>query len=119
MAYTTATDYETYTGTTAPVDYVRQELYATTLFKSIYPNFPSETQYADLDADTKQNVEYAIFEQISASINYEGTAGTAQSFSVGNFSITNGGGNSLDYISFMAQTFLQTAGVTFKGVGTC
>lgn len=117
--YTTAADYETYTGTTAPVDYNRQELYAVTLFKSLYPNFPSESQYDDLDTDTQQMIEYAIYEQIKASVSYEGTAGKAQSFSVGNFSITNGGGNTLDYIAFMAQTFLQASGATFKGVGSC
>ena len=120
--YTNSTDYETYTSDTAPADYTRQELYATTLFKSVYPNFPSESQFADLDSETIQVIEYAIFEQINASISYSGTAGSssASSFSVGNFSVSDSSGNSVeDKISLMAQTYLQTVGVTFKGVGLC
>jgi hypothetical protein len=117
--YTNTTDYETYTGTTAPVDYTRQELYATVLFKSLYPNFPSETQFAELDADTTAMIEYAIFEQIASGISYSGTAGQAQNFSVGNFSITEGSDSANDKLSFMALSYLQAAGVTFKGVGSC
>ena len=117
--YTTSANYETYTGTTAPVDYGRQELYATVLFKTLYPNFPSETQYGDLDTDTAQMIEYAIFEQISSGVSYSGTAGQAQSFSVGNFSITDGGDSAEDRLAFQAQAYLVASGATFKGVGSC
>lgn len=117
--YTTTEAYETYTGNTAPVDYSRQELYAVTLFKSMYPSFPSETQYADLDDATKEYVEYAIFEQISEGVSYTGTADSADSFSVGNFSITDGTTSMADKLSLMALTYLQACGVAFKGVGTC
>lgn len=117
--YTNSTDYETYTGTTAPVDYGRQELYAITLFKSVYPNFPSEEQYEDFADAMKQPIEYAIFEQISEGINYTGTTGQADSFSVGNFSIAEGGDNAQDKLSFMAVTYLTSVGATYKGVGAC
>jgi len=117
--YTTSADYETYTGDTAPADYERQELYATTLFKSIYPNFPSESQFADLDTQTATYIEYAIFEQISEGVDYTGLSGGADSFSVGNFSVSDGTVTQGDKMSFMAMTFLQASGVTFKGVGSC
>lgn len=119
--YTTPADYEAYTGTTAPVDYERQELYATTLFKSLYPNFPSETQYNELDTATMECIEKAIFEQISFAGNtdfYGGGSGGAESFSVGNFSITDATENAQDRVGFMAMTFLETCGATYKGVGT-
>lgn len=117
--YTTAVDYEAYTGDTAPTDYTRQELLATTLFKSMYPNFPSETQYAELDTETAQVIEYAIFEQIKQGVDYTGVAGEADSFSVGNFSISGASSTKNDKLAFMALTYLQSAGVTFKGVGSC
>lgn len=117
--YTTATDYETYTSTTAPAYYERQELYATTLFKSIYPNFPSEDQFTDLDEAYQTLIEYAIFEQIAEGVSYSGTVGGADTFSVGNFSITDGSVSASERVSFMAKSFLDTCGVTYKGVGTC
>ena len=117
--YTNSTDYETYTSATAPDDYSRQELLATTLFKALYPNFPSEDQFNDLDDDTKQIVEYAIFEQISEGVSYSGTTSQADSFSVGNFSITEGGDSAQDRMSFMAVTYLSSIGATYGGVGSC
>ena len=117
--YTTTASYEAYTGGSAPSDYTRQELLATTLFKSIYPNFPSEAQYGEFDTETAQLIEYAIFEQIYEGVDYTGVSGDADSFSVGNFSISNGSTNQADRVAFMALTFLQAAGVTYKGVGSC
>ena len=117
--YTTSTDYATYTGETAPADYTRQELIATTLLKSIYPNFPSESQFEDLDAVTKACIEYAIFEQISAGLDYSGTTGGADSFAVGNFSISSGTSASDGMVSLKAQMFLRECGATYSGVGLC
>lgn len=118
--YTTELEYEAYTGNTAPADYERQELYATTLFKSVYPNFPSEDMMVDLPQATQDCIKMAIFEQIEhagGTAYYGGSSGGAESFSVGNFSITDGTETAEDKVSFMANTFLDKCGVTYKGVG--
>lgn len=117
--YTTPAEYEAYTGGTAPVDYERQELYATTLFKSLYPNFPSEEQFLTLDTATQNCIKYAIFEQISEGINYGGTESQAQSYSVGSFSITDGDTSLNGKVSSASYMYLQTCGATYKGVSGC
>ena len=124
--YTTSTDYETYTGGTAPADYERQELHATTLFKKAYPNFPSETQFSELDSDTQQAIEYAIFEQISEGVSYTGTVSSGstsgESFTIGSFSQSTSEDttNTVESkLSFAANIFLDSSGVTYKGVGIC
>lgn len=124
--YTTSAAYETYTGGSAPADYERQELCATTLFKKAYPNFPSETQYGELDSATQQAIEYAIFEQISEGVSYTGTVASGstsgESFTIGSFSQSTSEDttNTVESkLSFSANMFLDASGATFKGVGTC
>lgn len=118
--YTTEAEYEAYTSNTAPTDYDRQELYAVTLFKTVFPNFPSETMMADLDATTSNCVKNAIFEQIDFADGvdpYSGSNGSGESFSVGNFSITGASNTANDKMSFMAMSFLETCGADHLGVG--
>ena len=124
--YTTTEGYETYTSGTAPVDYERQELYATTLFKNVYQNFPSETQYADLDDGYKDYITKAIYEQITESINYTGTLGSGssegESFTVGSFSKATSTDTTTDNdtkMSYAANMFLTACGVNNRGLGSC
>lgn len=118
--YITDLEFETYTGLDAPSNFDRLQLLAVNYFKSIYPNFPSESEFDAMEVIAKDCVAKAISEQILLGDLYTGTDSNVDSFSVGSYSQSGGGSTKgMARLSSAAKMFLDNCGVSYKGVQQC